>query len=237
MSYTFLLDAGEESLAECFSDIPAFVLSRLNPTAVACCSSGSVTASCHDSQSGTTSPHLTQLRGEVESMSSAVGFPVKTFQSLEKERDSTGNAPASGERWQESFAKYDPVSRSWKTRQRSLDGGLVEFSETWPKWGMAVDGESWGQVNAGPGIIESEYGFLPTPTRSDYHGYKCRDKGKRNIRLNHYLFLEGREDLSHSATFREWMMAWPIGWTALRPLGMDKFQQWLLSHGVCSTGE
>jgi hypothetical protein len=29
----------------------------------------------------------------------------------------------------------------------------------------------------------------------------------------------------------EWVMGWPIGWTDLRPLAMDRFQQWLLSHG------
>ena len=30
----------------------------------------------------------------------------------------------------------------------------------------------------------------------------------------------------------EWLMGWPIGWTDLKPLGMDKFQQWLHLHGV-----
>jgi hypothetical protein len=29
----------------------------------------------------------------------------------------------------------------------------------------------------------------------------------------------------------EWLMGWPIGWTALKPLEMDKFQQWLEKHG------
>jgi hypothetical protein len=29
----------------------------------------------------------------------------------------------------------------------------------------------------------------------------------------------------------EWVMAWPVGWTALKPLETDRFQQWLLSHG------
>ena len=29
----------------------------------------------------------------------------------------------------------------------------------------------------------------------------------------------------------EWLMGWPIGWTDLRPLGMDKFRQWFDSHG------
>lgn len=29
----------------------------------------------------------------------------------------------------------------------------------------------------------------------------------------------------------EWVMGWPIGWTELKPLETDRFQQWLLSHG------
>jgi len=35
-----------------------------------------------------------------------------------------------------------------------------------------------------------------------------------------------------SAYWTEWLMAWPIAWTDLRPLAMDKFQQWLHSHGA-----
>jgi len=31
----------------------------------------------------------------------------------------------------------------------------------------------------------------------------------------------------------EWLMGWPIGWTDLKPLAMDKFQQWLRQHGIC----
>jgi len=34
-----------------------------------------------------------------------------------------------------------------------------------------------------------------------------------------------------SLTLREWMMGWPIGWTACEPLATDRFQQWLDSHG------
>jgi len=30
----------------------------------------------------------------------------------------------------------------------------------------------------------------------------------------------------------EWLMGWPIGWTDLKPLEMDKYQQWLEQHGV-----
>ncbi|MCL5098507.1 MAG: hypothetical protein M1608_13450 [Candidatus Omnitrophica bacterium] len=32
--------------------------------------------------------------------------------------------------------------------------------------------------------------------------------------------------------FAEWLMGWPIGWTASAPLAMDKFQSWLPPHGI-----
>lgn len=32
----------------------------------------------------------------------------------------------------------------------------------------------------------------------------------------------------------EWLMGWPLGWTAVEPLETDKFQQWCERHGVCS---
>jgi hypothetical protein len=30
----------------------------------------------------------------------------------------------------------------------------------------------------------------------------------------------------------EWLMGWPLGWTDLKPLEMDKFQKWLEQHGA-----
>ena len=32
-------------------------------------------------------------------------------------------------------------------------------------------------------------------------------------------------------TWVEWLMGWPIGWTDLKPLEMDKFQEWWQQHG------
>ena len=31
----------------------------------------------------------------------------------------------------------------------------------------------------------------------------------------------------------EWLMGWPLGWTDLKPLEMDKFRQWQQQHGAC----
>jgi hypothetical protein len=37
---------------------------------------------------------------------------------------------------------------------------------------------------------------------------------------------------SYNPEFAEWLMGWPLGWTDLKPLATDKFQQWQPSHGV-----
>ncbi len=31
----------------------------------------------------------------------------------------------------------------------------------------------------------------------------------------------------------EWLMGWPIGWSDLTPLAMDKFHEWQQQHGAC----
>ena len=92
MSYTYLLEQGEEFSAASFLDIPQSVLSRLNLIAGKSCCKGSGTESCQSSQSGMMSPPSTELLGEGKLMSSAGGFLVKTSQSLE------GGAGIEGER-------------------------------------------------------------------------------------------------------------------------------------------
>ena len=82
MSYTYLLEQGEESSAASFSDIPPFVLSRLNLTAEKSCSKGSGTESCQSFQYGTMSPPSTELRGKEKSISYAEDSLAKTSQSL-----------------------------------------------------------------------------------------------------------------------------------------------------------
>jgi len=42
------------------------------------------------------------------------------------------------------------------------------------------------------------------------------------------LEISGRD---YCPELPEWLMGWPIGWTDLKPLETDRFQQWLLLHG------
>lgn len=95
------------------------------------------------------------------------GFRAKTSAAPGKVQDLTANARACGWKWPASLAKYDPSSRSWRTRQCSLLGGLTEFSETWPRWGLMRDGEFWEQTTLAPHTDVSEFGLWPTPRRTD----------------------------------------------------------------------
>jgi hypothetical protein len=202
MSYTYLQGPGAESSAECFSDIEPFVRSKLNLTAEKSCCNGSVTESCPGSRSGTTSGHLTVSLGGESSMSSAAGSRARTSAWPEKAQESTANDRACGAKWHESLAKYDPVSRSWKTRQLSFIEDSGECLATFPQWGTTRDGELFLLPTPAPRTCGKESGFWPTPClpgnggsngkaklkamlwptpRSFMHKDAKYDRGKRNL--------------------------------------------------------
>lgn len=129
----------------------------------------------HGFQSLQMSRSSTDDRGEDSSMSSQAASLAKTSALPEKVLESTGNDPACGLKWQESFAKYDPVTRSWRTRQHSLLGGLDAYSETWPKWGWMRAGACSALPTLARPICGSESGYWPTPTANNY---EQKDLGK-----------------------------------------------------------
>lgn len=98
---------------------------------------------CDLSRFGLTCAVLTESRGVELLTSYLAAFPVRTFPRQAKERGLKVNAPDSGKSSRGSFAKYSRDSRSWKTHQFSLLGGLIEFSETWPRWGSMRDGAAY----------------------------------------------------------------------------------------------
>ena len=65
---------------------------------------------------------------------------AKTSATLESGPESTESDLVCGRNMPESFALFDPDSSSWKTSQRCLFGGLIEFSATWPRAGMTRSG-------------------------------------------------------------------------------------------------
>jgi hypothetical protein len=163
MSYIYLQEQGEESSVDNFKDIPAYVLSRLNLTQDKSCCNGSETESCQNSRYGMISEHSMEHLGEEKSTSFAEDFLAKTFPQLEKELESRANALGFGEKWPGWLAKYDQDLCLWKTPQCSLLEDYIEYSETWPKWGMMQDGVCWELTTSVRHIEERESGYWPTP--------------------------------------------------------------------------
>ena len=234
MSYTYLLEQGEEYSAASFSDIPPSVLSKLNLTAERSYSKDNETASCQSSQSGMMSPPSTGNLGAEKSMSFAGDSLAKTYQQQEREPESQENEADSGEKWPESLAKYDPNTSSWRTAQCLLFEDLGELLETFPNWGMMQGGECWELTMSAHPIEGSESGLWPTPQRVDYKG-TSRESVFQQRAAQYEVWSMGGRDYSTiypNPMAYEAIMGWPIQWTELKPLETDKFQSWLQAHSA-----
>jgi hypothetical protein len=93
-------------------------------------------------------------------------------------------------------------------------------------------------IKSGDGLATAVSRF-PTPTvamrKGSSIGALTRKDGRSraNDRLDYRIEgpgLTGRLN----PEFVEWLMGWPIGWTALQPLAMDRFHEWQQQHGDCS---
>ena len=143
MSYTYLLESGEESSAECFSDIPAYALSKLSLSAEKSSCNVNATEFSQNSQSGTTCGLSTANRGAEKSIAFAEVSPAKTSRRQAKARASTEREAGYVASSPVLLAKYDRDTRSWKTPQCSLIEDSGECLETFPKSGIMRGGVLW----------------------------------------------------------------------------------------------
>jgi len=78
-------------------------------------------------------------------------------------------------------------------------------------------------------------GCWPTPTATQYKGwYLLHNRADTDDRLDYTVEREAHQSGAGgklNPDWVEWLMGWPIGWTASAPLAMDRFRQWLRSHG------
>ena len=103
--------------------------------------------------------------------------PVRTSASqTPTATESTARKAASGESLRGSFARYDLGMSSWRTAQISLLGASDECLETWPRWGLMLDGACYPQKILEHGTCDKGSGLLPTLT---VHGNYNR-KGASN---------------------------------------------------------
>ena len=240
MSYTFLLEQGEESSAESFSAIPASVLSRLNLTAKKSCSNASATESCQSSPSGTMFGHSTVNRGEGKSIASAVASPARTYQAQDQVQESTASGRACGLKWQELFVRWDRASFSWKTHRCLWEEVLPWSSVTLPQWCLMQGGVCWALVTSEDRTEGTACGSLPTPTASDWkrtpmkRSYAERPQ-KLGVPDDLAKWAVRKSGLNHARLVPdlwEWAMAWPETWAQSKPLEMDRFQSWRQRHSA-----
>jgi hypothetical protein len=318
MSWTFSRAQVAEFLADTCSDGERSAPWSKIPTVELYCVNAKTTGPLIPSRFGTTSERLTDDLGvELLTWWRAVSH-ARISAPPDPERGSAAPGPACGAKWRESFAKYDPDTCLWRTRQFLLLGDLEPFSGTWPRRGMMRNGECMEPLTPERRTTGTGCGFFATPAAADARGTHGGGQG-RSLRTDVRMFptpksspsgpdyarsgrpKSGSADLaSFVALFPtptvsgnynregvsvrsrdglathvkkyptpaardyrspnkkpyqqrggkkkgeqlpnvvggqlnpdwvEWLMGWPIGWTALEPLEMDRFQQWLDSHG------
>ena len=290
MSWLYSQVLVAEYLGDNYSDGEPSVPLSGNHTQQAYCAPDKMKAFSKLSRFGMTYKPLTESHGEELLMLYLAGFHAKTSAQQEKEQELTESGAECGVKWHASFTKYDPDSRSWKTHQCSLLGGLEPYSETWPKWGLMRHGECWERQTLEQTIRGTESGLSPngvdsfhTPNTTGLDGGSNSRKAlrkrqetwptprscsamaatitpeaswnqNRNPNLETVVgqrmwptpraFMHkdsttdrGKSNLGEviggklNPTWVEWLMGWPLGWTDLKPLEMDKSHSVQQQHG------
>jgi hypothetical protein len=128
-----------------------------------------------------------------------------------------------GRRCEGSSTKLDRPIYSQKTSKRNQ---LQRLQETSPPWAILVPPlcfprRTWVRTTFGDDI-----GYLHTPTCMANFAAQSMQKWPS---CRNFVRVFGKP----TPLNYEWLMGWPIGWTALEPLATDRFRRWLEQHGAC----
>lgn len=226
MSWLYSQALVEGYLPQSCSDGEPSAQSSKNLTARLYCAKDRMTDFSRLSRSGMTFAPLTEGHGEALLTSYLAAFPVRTYPQQEQAKGLMESAPASGKKWRESLAKYDPDTHSLRIAQCSLFEDLTEFSATLPRWGSMQNGVVYQQPTQGQITREIESGLLPTTLATDWKGgTDAIRKDRGNVRLDQWRdYLKVMYSMTYPhPTHSEARMGFPLGWTDLKPLEMDKF--------------
>jgi hypothetical protein len=234
MSWHYLRVQEEESLQDICSGGELLQPLKSKTTHAEFYCNGKLMDSYLDSLSGTTFVHSMANLGQEKSMSFQEVSHVKTCLQQEKAQDLMESDQDSGEKWQGSFAKYNPDTHSLRTPQCLLFEDSTEFCAILPKWGLMLDGELWEQQTLVQSTREIESGLSPTPPPDNWPtpttpsgGGNCGGSGAYKNAIKNGTHIPH----SINPNLYEWLMGWPIGWTDLKPLAMGKWPFVPQQHG------
>jgi len=285
MSWHYSRALVEEFLGDpCWDGVPCAPLKATN-TPDLYSSHGKTTDASNRSRFGMTCKPLTDDLGTDLLTWFREASRAKTSPKLARVPAFRAKSPDCGKKWRVSFAKWNPDLSLWRTSQRSLLGGWMSFSETWPRWGSMQNGECWEHIT--PGLLTSVIGsgLWPTPNAGGFNlsedpssflarQQKWAEKYSNSTPLavavkivpshakpagsfgangayaigrsvdvqvsmmeRSSIARRNRQPPGNGGTLNplwvEWLMGWPMGFTDLKPLAMDKFRLWLRSHGGC----
>jgi len=258
MSWHFL--RGEEAVSwdPASLDGPPSALSRSIPTAAAYYSHGSETECSRGSPSGTTSVHSADPPGAGMWTSCPEDSPAPTSAQREAGEACEARHRSSGSKCSVSSGRSGLPGCSSKTHHIYGSEAWERSSKGLPAWGTMRRGVVFRRGKPVLSTYDPVCGLLLTPTATGNEQAPLGQKWPLQRRLreavadlqiwgnlptptprNHGSMNAGktRRRSLDSLTggpwicWREWMMGWPIGWTALEPLEMDRWLEWLYWHG------
>lgn len=211
------------------------------------------------SQFGLTCAVLTEDLGKELLTSYLEDFHARTLVQPAMVQESTETGQVCGQKWHELLVKYDLITCSWKTHQCLFPEDLQESSVILPKWGMTRNGHVFQHQTLVRPISVTECGSWATPQARDYRSGQATRwlDSRRSRNLNDQVAMFPTPKASDhnkrgivkpvsrnglpgavgsgiggqlNPNWVEWLMGWPVGWTDLKPLETDRFQQWLEVH-------
>lgn len=249
---------GESSGGTCSDGEPSAPWKR-SRTVEKCSYEGSETACFPCSQSGTTATRSTDDHGVDSWMLSLRDSPVS--RSLLQENKAQGTTSETDGPPPFAFLeKSDQGLPYWKTSQGCFLGlmaTLDRYSEAWPRSGTMQCGTAFQLQPSAHLTREIDYGSWPTPLASDADKMPTGslslmvEKAIKPVLWATPLAHNAKEPYASDYNRRTpglaaqaggklnppwvaWLMGWPIGWTDLEPLEMDRWLQWCHSHGIHS---
>ena len=148
--------------------------------------------------------------------------PARTFPPPDESAELPPRAAACGPSLPVSLASYDPATCSWRTSQDSFVADLIVYSATWPRSGMMRSGTAYPLPPLVPYISGTESLFWPTPTANNRSGGAALTKWGGSTARSKLRRIVTPEELNGplNPEFCEWLMGFPIGWSALMPSEM-----------------